>query len=209
MERKPIVATHGALLALAVALGIRLPAAADGRPIPSSEWNEATQLTLAQVMVGEADWSEPDHVAIAFVLARRWQQYRDKRGHISFRRYMQLYSSAMKVETERARWVRALPWGELSGRHAGSWAAVRKLVKAWGLGEVEDPCPEALHWGGTTDRPRPYWQAIRCGSTRNTFYMHRPLPAQRLRAYRRESRAVWTSAAPVSPAGERTLTSVK
>lgn len=69
--------------------------------------------------------------------------------------------------------MRSLPWGELSGRHGESWRRVRELVQAWGKGELEDPCPEALHWGGTTDRPRRYWKAIECGITKNTFYRHR------------------------------------
>lgn len=91
-----------AFVAISLVLWLRGPASAQARPLPESEWNQATQLTLAQIMVGEADWHEPDHVAIAYVLARRWQQYR-QRHPISFRRYIRLYSSTMKVDTERAR----------------------------------------------------------------------------------------------------------
>ncbi len=205
---KSIAATSSALRAVAIVLALRAPVSADECPIPSSEWNEATQLTLAQVMVGEADWHEPDHIAIAYVLARRWLQYREKRGTISFRRYMQLYSAAMKVDTERARWVRALPWGDLPGRHSESWAAVRKLVTDWGHGNVEDPCPAALHWGGTMDRPRSYWQAISCGSTKNTFYMHRALTARQIRAERRSSRVALSSTAPISATAARSTASL-
>lgn len=147
------------------------PAFAHRRPVPDAEWDEATRLTLAQVMVGEADWHEPDHVAIAFVLARRWQQFQHAKGPVSFQRYMQLYSSTMKVDTPRARWVRSLPWGKLDdGRYSKRWQRVRELVDAWGAGKVSDPCPQAEHWGGAMDRPGKSWSAISCGLTKNIFY---------------------------------------
>jgi hypothetical protein len=159
--------------ALATILSVSVPALAERRPLPDSEWDEATRLTLAQVMVGEADWHEPDHVAIAFVLARRWQQFAQARGPISFQRYIQLYSSTMKVSTPRAKWVRALPWGELHGQHAKEWAHVQKLVTLWGQGKVKDPCPRAEHWGGAMDRPGRSWEPTTCGMTKNIFYQHR------------------------------------
>lgn len=145
-------------------------ASADARPVPASQWDTGTQLTLAQVMVGEADWHEPDHIAIAYVLMRRWEHHRRARGPITFKRYMQLYSSTMKVDTERARWVRALPWGKLEGPLEDRWSKVIALVKAFGAGKVEDPCPEAEHWGGAMDRPGRRWQPVSCGMTKNIFY---------------------------------------
>lgn len=166
---------------------VTAPALADKRPIPASEWDEATRLTLAQVMVGEADWHEPDHVAIAFVLARRWQQYRQAHPTVSFRRYIQLYSSTMKVDTERARWVRSLPWGEVPGPHGKGWRQVLRLVQAWGEGKVKDPCPAAEHWGGAMDRPGRDWAPLSCGLTKNIFYQHR----ERERA-RHDRRAIAT-----------------
>jgi len=83
---------------------------------------------------------------------------------------MQLYSSTMKVDTERARWVRALPWGKLEGPHQERWSKVIELVKAWGAGKVENPCPEAEHWGGGMDRPGRKWMPVSCGMTKNIFY---------------------------------------
>jgi len=161
------------LIAILSVLSIGAPAFAQRSPVPAEEWNEATRLTLAQVMVGEADWHEPDHVAIAYVLARRWQQFNQARGPVTFQRYMQLYSSTMKVNSERALWVRALPWGELEGRHGKRWKQVRELVSAWGAGKVKDPCPQAEHWGGAMDRPGKSWEAVSCGLTKNIFYAPR------------------------------------
>lgn len=162
-----------ALLAIALSCSIAAPAAADRSPVPAAEWNLETRLTLAQVMVGEADWNEPDHVAIAFVLARRWRQYEHAHGPIAFQRYMQLYSSTMKVETERARWVRSLAWGPLAGRHGKTWSRVQQLVDAWGQGKLKDPCPTAEHWGGAMDRPGRKWEPVSCGLTKNIFYQSR------------------------------------
>jgi hypothetical protein len=161
------------VLALLSVLSLSTPVQAERHPLPDSEWNDETRLTLAQVMVGEADWHEPDHVAIAFVLARRWAQFQQARGPISFQRYIQLYSSTMKVSTPRAKWVRALPWGELPGQHGKRWAHVQQLVEAWGQGKVKDPCPRAEHWGGAMDRPGRSWEPTNCGMTKNIFYQHR------------------------------------
>ena len=161
------------LVALATVLTVSVPAQAERRPLPESEWDEATRLTLAQIMVGEADWHEPDQIAIAFVLARRWQQYQQGKGPISFQRYIKLYSSTMKVSTPRAKWVRSLPWGELSGQHGKRWRHVQELVTAWGAGKVKDPCPRAEHWGGAMDRPGRAWEPTSCGMTKNIFYQHR------------------------------------
>lgn len=161
------------LVAVVTVLAISVPAYADRRPLPESEWNEETRLTLAQVMVGEADWHEPDHIAIAFVLARRWGLWQQGKGPISFQRYIQLYSSTMKVDTVRAKWVRALPWGEFSGPHGKRWGHVQQLVTAWGAGKVKDPCPRAEHWGGAMDRPGRAWEPTSCGLTKNIFYAHR------------------------------------
>lgn len=157
------------IVTLAV-LALSAPVFAQGPLVPADQWDEATRLTLAQVMVGEADWHEPDHIAIAFVLVRRWQQFRRAREPVSFQRYMQLYSSTMKVDTARARWVRSLPWGELEGRYGKRWKRVRALVDAWGAGKIEDPCPNAEHWGGAMDRPGKRWEAVGCGLTKNIFY---------------------------------------
>lgn len=158
------------IAALLLGVGSAGTASAGARPVPAQQWDTGTQLTLAQVMVGEADWHEPDHIAIAYVLTRRWQHYQRAKGPITFQRYMQLYSSTMKVDTERARWVRGLPWGKLEGPHEERWAKVMELVKAWGAGKVEDPCPVAEHWGGGMDRPGRSWMPVSCGMTKNIFY---------------------------------------
>ena len=124
-------------------------------------------------MVGEADWHEPDHVAIAHVLARRWRIHQQNREPISFDRYIHLYSAALKRDSERSSWIRALPWGPMPGLYEQRWNRVQKLVRAFAEGKVKDPCPLAMHWGGTMDRPARSWHPVSCGLTRNIIYTHR------------------------------------
>ncbi len=162
-----IVAILSVLLVTAPAFAYRRPP-----PIPAEQWDDEARLTLARAMVGEADWHEPDHVAIAHVLARRWRIHQQNREAISFPRYIQLYSASLRSDSDRSKWIRALPWGPMPGPFEQRWARVQKLVNAWGQGLIKDPCPQALHWGGAMDRPARSWHPVSCGMTRNIFYTH-------------------------------------
>jgi hypothetical protein len=161
------------LITILSVLLVAAPALAYRPPLPETEWDESTQLTLAQAMVGEADWHEPDHVAIAFVLARRWRIHQQNRGPLPFARYIELYSASLRSGSSRSEWVRALPWGPLPGPYGTRWDRIQKLVRAWGAGQVKDPCPSAMHWGGAMDRPSRSMSPISCGLTRNIFYTQR------------------------------------
>ena len=161
------------IVAMLSVLLMAAPAFAYRRPLPGEEWNEQTQLTLARAMVGEADWHEPDHVAIAYVLARRWRIHQLNREPLSFQRYIELYSASLRSDSERSGWIRSLPWGPLPGQYEQRWSRVQKLVRAWGEGLIKDPCPQAMHWGGTMDRPARSWHPVSCGLTRNIFYTYR------------------------------------
>jgi hypothetical protein len=162
------------IIAVLMILFVAAPAFAYRRPLPGVEWDDETRLTLARAMVGEADWHEPDHVAIAHVLARRWRIHQQNREPIPFARYVELYSASLRGDTERATWIRSLPWGPLPGApYEQRWNRVQKLVRAFSEGMVKDPCPLAMHWGGTMDRPAQSWHPVSCGLTRNIFYTHR------------------------------------
>jgi len=161
------------LIAILSVLLVAAPALAYRQPLPGEQWDETTQLTLARAMVGEADWHEPDHIAIAFVLARRWRIHQLNREPLPFQRYIELYSASLRSDSSRSEWIRALPWGPFPGPYEQRWARVQKLVKGWGAGLVKDPCPLAMHWGGTMDRPSRRWSPISCGLTRNIFYTHK------------------------------------
>jgi hypothetical protein len=161
------------IIAVLTILLLAAPAFAYRPPLPNTEWDDESRLTLARAMVGEADWHEPDHVAIAFVLARRWRIHQQNREPISFARYIELYSKSLSSESERSSWIRSLPWGPMPGPYEQRWNRVQKLVRAFAEGMVKDPCPLAMHWGGTMDRPAMSWHPVSCGLTRNIFYTHR------------------------------------
>jgi hypothetical protein len=152
---------------------VTVPAFAYQRPIDPTAFDEQSQLTLARAMVGEADWHEPDHIAIAFVLARRWHAHQQNRAPLPFHRYIELYSASLRSSSERSKWVQQLPWGPMPGPFEARWDRVRRLVKAGGEGLVKDPCPKAQHWGGAMDRPARSLAPVSCGLTRNIFYTHR------------------------------------
>ena len=150
-------------------------------PVPEEFWDDEAKLTLAQALVGEADWRKPDHLAIAWVLAKRFRVYRRTHTETSFSQFVRLYSSPLKplVKTHRARSIRALTWGQAGGRWGGKrWLKVQRTVERWGRGVENDPCPSALHWGGDMDKaPGPtavYKRGLRVatctGGTANTFY---------------------------------------
>lgn len=158
------------------ALSLTASAEAYARPVldPSEQLDEATKLTLARAMVGEADWHEPDHVAIAFVLAKRWPLYRAHHQDASFQQYIELYSSPLRRDLgARSAWLRSLTWGPIEGPHSKRWERVRDLVERFSQGRLKDPCPGAMHWGGAMDRPGAGMKPVSCGYTRNIFYSFR------------------------------------
>ena len=153
------------------------------RPVPIEHWTPEAQLMLARAWVGEADWSEQDHIAIGWVLAKRWayfNQSRSPENQLDFAAFTQAYSAALKGETgnktPRQKIIQQLPWGDpVSGVYSTPmnvkrWKQVRERVKRWGEGEIDDPCRSAMHWGGTMDHPPANWEPVSCGDTWNIFY---------------------------------------
>jgi hypothetical protein len=137
------------------------------RPIEEPTLDD--RITLARALVAEADFHEPDHQAIAWVLAKR---YRITRGDEPFAAFVARYCSAFKTDTYRSRTIRQLPWGTAPLGHPWKtgWTSVRRFVESWLRGNVQDPCPEAMHFGGPMDTPPPGWRLVQCGETRNRFY---------------------------------------
>lgn len=172
-----------AMRAVAIILaGMGGAATASANPIPFPYWTEAAKVTLARAWVGEADWNRSDHIAIGWVLSKRWKIYnrvRDEQNRIRFEEFVRMYSAPLKGQRLRQRRIQALPWGDPVGRRMGPyrtprnvrrWKTVRERVERWGAGRYTDPCPNALHWGGTMDKPYRNWQPVNCGTTDNIFY---------------------------------------
>jgi hypothetical protein len=180
------VITYAGVLLISLLVASATGARSIDRPIPEQAWDEEAKLVLAQAWVGEADWSAQDHIAIGWVLAKRWRVYNsvhEFEEQVSFADFIRLYSAALKGEegsrTKRQRFVQSLPWGDptpdehgiyASPRYTRLWQQVRQRIEAWGEGQFADPCRAAMHWGGTMDRPYRNWRPVTCGQTRNIFY---------------------------------------
>jgi hypothetical protein len=161
-------------------------ASAQDRPIPESQWTRDTHIWLARAMVAEAGWkAERDHIAIAYVLARRWRRLAENWPALRFidviRNYCAGLGNYTRSLTSRQRWLRGLSWNDDKPegwpraaswkRHLPLWREALARSARWSQGELADPCRgRAWHWGGTIDTPQGRMVAVNCGETRNTYY---------------------------------------
>lgn len=156
-------------------------------PIRSDDWSSETHVWLARAMVAEAGWkSTRDHVAIAYVLARRLKAKRKRFPNVRFVHIIRGYCAGLEAGrsewTPRQRWLHGLnlrsvkpdgwperypPWKQYRKR----WRQVLKRVDDWRRGRLGDPCRgQAWHWGCELDVPGERMFPVDCGDTRNTFY---------------------------------------
>lgn len=157
------------------------------RPLPVAEWSTAAHVWLARAMVAEAGWlAERDHVAIAYVLGRRWNAMRRRYPNVKLVHMIRGYCAGLEPGraelTPRQRWLHGLnlqlrepdgwPRQEASWeRHQRWWQQVLKRAEDWSRGRLRDPCRgRAWHWGGDMDEPDSKMFEVDCGETRNTFY---------------------------------------
>jgi hypothetical protein len=125
-------------------------------------------LWAARICYLEASWRESDCTALLWVARKRAR----RAGHSWFnvlRRY-----SAIRAHTARAQDVREYPWGDVPGKPDSfnrRWERLRNLVVEFNEGKHADPCPRAVHWGGSMDHPHGRMIPARCAVlTANTFY---------------------------------------
>jgi hypothetical protein len=167
------------------ALILAVAGTAQAEVLPAEQWNDEVALWLARAMVSEADWHTPDHVAIAWVLKRRWEAA-SKDKYPTFLDMVKQYCAGMRGKTRTSRhvWTRALtddgtepegwPANVSWSSYRPHWGRVLRLARAWGRGEVQDPCKgKAWQWGGPMDRPGVGWRTVNCGMTANIFYTHK------------------------------------
>jgi hypothetical protein len=128
-------------------------------------WDDSTRLALAQCLVGEAGWrNRTEHAIIAHLLERRWRQVMGRHPTWTYERMIRRYCSVHRVRepSARHRWVRALPWGEMTvdpglgtatdwRNYIAAWDFVRETVAMFEAGTLPDPMPDAEHWGGHMD----------------------------------------------------------
>jgi hypothetical protein len=176
------------LLLLILSL-LLLAAFVQARPtvLDEGQWTQQTHLWLARAMVAEAGWtSERDHVAIAYVLERRWKHIHKEYRAITFLHVIRAYCAGLmpgrRSLTDRQRWVRSLDlditlepegWPKTLEwtPHSKLWKTVLDRADLWSTGSLPDPCNgEAWHWGGPMDDPEATMLRVDCGETLNTFY---------------------------------------
>lgn len=172
---------------LAICLLVASVAFARNRPLPEEQWNDVTHVWLARAMVAEAGWTaERDHVAIAYVLARRWRQLHRRFPSTTLVHVIRGYCAGLEPGraelTPRQRWLRALSFDmrEPDGwprryaswaRHRALWRSVLDRAHDWAQGRLRDPCRgTSWHWGGDMDTPGVELYEVDCGATANTFY---------------------------------------
>jgi hypothetical protein len=182
-----------ALLPIISILTIWLPAAALSEEtaflISDREWTGDVKVWIARAMVSEAGWDETlDHVAVAFVLLRRWRLAQKQFPGYSMVSVVRKYCAGFRdmALTKRQKWIKNMT---LDGRRPAGWPddifwrdyrdrwiAVLNLVEAWRRGEHPDPCSgKAMYWGGPMDRPSKRMIRMDCGNTKNRFYTVKPL----------------------------------
>ncbi len=136
------------------------------------EWSDSARLALGQCFVAEAGWrNRTEHSAIGHVLVRNWQRYvRTHPGtRATFEARIRRYCAVHRTRSPnpRHRWVRELPWGSMTEdpgmaedpgsrsadwrNYVSAWDYVRETVALFEAGELEDPLPQARHWGGGMD----------------------------------------------------------
>lgn len=154
--------------------------------ISKEQFDSSTRIWLARAMIGESGWlSVNDHVAIAYVLKRRWNAIQNRWPKIRFKTVILAYAKALgggrREYTRRQIWVRSLSFdlSEPQGwpqkvswkSHSKYWIQTLERVDRWVRGELPDPCKgRAFHWGGNMDTPRETMFPVDCGDTINTFY---------------------------------------
>ena len=143
-------------------------------------------LLLAHACFLEASFAAPDCAAIVYVAAKRAGC--DSPGDCpGLERSLRRYELALTVDSPRARFIRALPWGDSpawSRADNRRWAELRALVTRLLDGTEPDPCPTARQFGSRTlrrDRERAAraiaagrWAYAVCSRrTLNAFYRER------------------------------------
>lgn len=139
-------------------------------PSPFHAGEGATRLWVARSCFGEATWNHHDCASIFWVYRKR-----AARAGVDWFGVMRRYSEPLKGKTARSREILTYPWGDVPGKSARfnrNWTKLRELATRLVAGEVPDPCPEAIHFGGRMDVLRPGTIPARCaaqGLTANTL----------------------------------------
>lgn len=128
-----------------------------------------TRLWVARSLIAEAGWTatQTEYVALAWVLKKR-----SRASGRTLYETVKAYCAGMgEAVTARQAWLHELPadgvtrpehWPDAASweKHAPRWRRVLMLADAWMGGLHPDPCPRAIHFGGTMDKPRGRMRAV-------------------------------------------------
>lgn len=158
MLRRLVIMLGVFVFALVVAVSFVVHASA----APSGKWRLHADV-LARILVAEADGSEADWAAILWTLNHRLERYGDTPERTM------LYSATVRSSLERPRKIHLVATDQQSSLRKNQLLSALGYVRLWINGGVMDPCPDALHWHGTSDSQPSWFEPITCGETRNTF----------------------------------------
>jgi len=140
-------------------------------------------LPLAQCALAESGGHTPDVVAIVWVIGKRARQAGIPPAEMA-RRYCRIHRDEARgpghVRRHR-RWLLELGWQRTQAQPpswpGGRWSAMEEIWRRTQLlvllivsGELDDPCPQAFHWGSAQDGQPTRTHAVSCGATRNLFW---------------------------------------
>lgn len=133
-------------------------------------WNDSTRLALGQCFVAEARWrNRTEHSAIAHLLERRWRRYNAAHpsAPISFETQVRAYCHihrAPQADSSNG-WALGLTWGPMVEdpgmgsvnwrRWRDDWDFVRETVSLFEQGQLIDPMPLSMTFGGDMDSAGP------------------------------------------------------
>jgi hypothetical protein len=160
--------------------------------ITDRHWNENTKVWIARALVAEAGWHDTvDHIAIAYVLFRRWQIARRTFPNYSLISVIKRYCTGFgrTAASKRQRWIKNLSadgrrpkgWpGDIRWLdYRDRWLSVIETVDSWRNGYHPDPCRGlSRYWGGPMDKPSRRMIRMDCGPTKNFFYTVKRTPSK-------------------------------
>lgn len=147
-----------ALIVVLTVLALVRCARAQQPPIDlATEWSESTQTLLAAAVVGESGWNATvDHAAIPWRLHARWRAVGGTFEEVILRYCRALSGKRPWLLQLNAQGTRPSGWPANArwSKHKAKWLKIHARIGAWARGEVPDPCPTAVHFGGGMDPPQ-------------------------------------------------------
>ena len=138
-----------------------------------SDWSEGTQTLLAAAVVGESGWQRvTDHDALPWLLYARWRAIGGSFDDVILQYCKALTGKRVWLLELNPQGVKPPMWPANASwaKHRRKWLAIRDRIGAWARGEVRNPCPTAVHFGGHMDPVRAGTMPAACAGSVNRFW---------------------------------------